>query len=80
MKFKNQQGVLIRPNFIDDTYEDTASWYVGIVYAAIDIMQGEQWYEVYYDGPGGARIVATRPESQLRIAMTEADVDMLASL
>ena len=80
MKFKNSQHVLIRPNFIDDMYEDTSSWYVGIVYAPIDFMLGEQWYEVHYDGETGARITATRPESQMLTLMTEDDVDTLVSL
>ena len=80
MKFKNRQDVLIRPNFIDDTYVDATSWYVGIVYAPIDFMLGEQWYEVHYDGESGARIATTRSESQLLTLMTDDDIDMLVSL
>jgi len=80
MKFKDRQDVLIRPNFVEDTYEDATAWHVGIVLGSIGYMQGEQWYEVHYltDGTGG--ITATRSESQLRAFMVDADVDTLVSL
>ena len=83
-KFKKGQDVLIRPAFVDDTYENSSLWHegtiIGPVIGPVECDDIEQWYEVHYFTKGTGGITGTRPESQLRTFMLEDDVDTLVSL
>ena len=79
-KFKKGQDILIRPAFVDDTYENSSLWHEGTVIGPVECDDIEQWYEVHYFTKGTGGITATRSESQLRTFMLEDDVDTLVSL